>query len=113
VIFKQSQEQETAMELLKLIASPTMSEKFCADNLQISPYLSVNIRLARSDHPWLSQVVPLLSNARHRPRLPNYNQVSSLLQDMFERVLWEGMEPEEALKRTATALSYVIGGSCF
>jgi maltose-binding protein MalE len=102
-----------AMELLKLIASPSMSEMFCADNLQISPYLSVNIRLARANHPWLSKVVPLLKHARHRPRLPNYNQVSSLLQDMFERVLWDGMDPEEALDRTATALCYVIEGTCF
>jgi ABC-type glycerol-3-phosphate transport system substrate-binding protein len=113
VIFQQSEEQKTAMELLKLIASPAMSETFCADNLQISPYLSVNMRLARADHPWLSQVVPLLGHARHRPRLPNYNQLSSLLQEMFERVLWEGMDPEQALAKTATALSYVIEGSCF
>jgi hypothetical protein len=39
--------------------------------------------------------------------------VSSLLQEMFEQVLWDGMDPEAALEKTATALCYVVEGTCF
>jgi ABC-type glycerol-3-phosphate transport system substrate-binding protein len=108
VIFQQSEEQALALELLKLMATSDASATFCKENLQISPYVSVNQRFVGAAHPWLSELVPLLANVRNRPRIPNYNRVSGFLQDMFEHVLWEGADPEDAILKTSQALSVVL-----
>jgi len=108
VIFQQSDEQALSLELLKLMATSQASATFCEENLQISPYVSVNQRFARPVHPWLSELVPLLIYVRNRPLIPNYNRVSGFLQDMFEQVLWDGVDAEVAAKKTAQALSVVM-----
>ncbi|MBN1246192.1 MAG: extracellular solute-binding protein [Anaerolineae bacterium] len=108
VIFEQSEEQALALELLKLMATSNASATFCEENLQVSPYVSVNQRFASEAHPWLSALVPLLTYVRNRPLIPNYNRVSGFLQDMFEHVLWEGADPEDAIRKTAQALSVVM-----
>ena len=108
VIFQQSEEQSLSLELLKLMATSQASATFCEENLQISPYVSVNQRFARPDHPWLSELVPLLTYVRNRPLIPNYDRVSGFLQDMFEHVLWDGVDAEVAAKKTAQALSVVM-----
>jgi len=110
VIFQQSAEQEVCLEILKLMAISETSSTFCEENLQISPYVSVNQRFASPAHPWLSQLVPLLSFVRNRPLVPNYDRISGFLQDMFEHVLWDGVDAEGAVKRTAQALSVVMTG---
>ena len=46
VIFQQSTEQEVCLEILKLMATSEASAAFCEENLQISPYVSVNQRFA-------------------------------------------------------------------
>jgi ABC-type glycerol-3-phosphate transport system substrate-binding protein len=108
VIFEQSSEQDLCLELLKLMATRAASEAFCEENLQVSPYVSVNQRFVSEGHPWLSELVPLLAYARNRPLLSKYMQVSGFLQDMFESVLWEGADPEAAIERTAQALGIVL-----
>jgi ABC-type glycerol-3-phosphate transport system substrate-binding protein len=108
VIFRQSAHQNLCLELLKLTATRSASASFCEDNLQVSPYVSVNQRFVREDHPWLSEVVPLLAHVRNRPMLPNYARVSGYLQDMMERVLWDGMDAETEVRKTAQALEVVM-----
>lgn len=108
VIFQQSAEQELSLELLKLIATREASAAFCEENLQISPYVSVNQEFLKEEHPWLSQLVPLLVNVRNRPMLPNYVRVSGFLQDMIEHVLWDGADPEAEIRKTAEALAVVM-----
>ena len=108
VIFQQSEEQALSLELLKLMATSQASATFCEENLQISPYVSVNQRFARPAHPWLSQLVPLLTYARNRPMIPNYTRVSGFLQDMYEHVLWDGLDAEVTATKTAQALSVVM-----
>lgn len=108
VIFQQSEQQELALELLKLMATSKASAEFCEENLQISPYVSVNQRFVSEAHPWLAELVPLLAYTRNRPLIQNYNRVSGFLQDMLEHVLWEGADPETAIRKTAQALSVVM-----
>ncbi len=108
VIFQQSNQQELCLELLKLMATRDASVEFCAENLQLSPYVSVNQHFIRTDHPWLSELVPLMAYARSRPMLSNYNRVSGFLQDMLEHVLWEGADADVEVSKTAEALSIVM-----
>jgi multiple sugar transport system substrate-binding protein len=112
-IFEQSQEQELCLEILKLMATRDASREFCEDNLQVSPYVSVNQRFLSAEHPWLSQIVPLLTYVRNRPMHPNYMRISDFLQDMFENVLWEGADPETELQKTAQALSIVLSETVY
>jgi N,N'-diacetylchitobiose transport system substrate-binding protein len=108
VIFRQSGQQNLSLELLKLTASRSASAAFCEEHLQVSPYVSVNQRFVREDHPWLSQVVPLLAHVRNRPLLPNYARVSGYLQDMIEHTLWDGADPETEVRKAAQALEVVM-----
>ena len=108
VIFAQSDAQEIALQLLKLMATTEASARFCEENLQVSPYVSVNQRFLRGDHPWLRQIVSLVPYVRNRPVVPQYMRLSGFLQDMFEHVLWEGADPESEVRKTAEALSLIM-----
>ena len=55
--------------------------------------------------------MPLLRYVRNRPLVPNYDRISGFLQDMYEHVLWDGVDAEGAVKRTAQALSVVMEGT--
>lgn len=107
-VSQQSPVRDIALEILKLMSADEVSMAFCEENLQISPYRSANRRLQSSEHPWLSKVIPLLRYARQRPRVPHYIRMSGFLQDMFERVLWEGCDPDTAVRQTAQAVSLVF-----
>ncbi|MBN1249342.1 MAG: extracellular solute-binding protein [Anaerolineae bacterium] len=106
-IFRQSSRQGLCAEILRLMTTSEVSTEFCKENLQISPYVSTNRHLASVEHPWLHQIVPLLKYARHRPRIAGYIQLSNLLQDMFERILWEGEDPAAVVRQTSQVLSMV------
>ncbi len=107
-ILEQSPVSEICLEILKLAGSAGLSTNFCIENLQISPYRTVNERLATAKHPWLSTIIPLLQWARRRPVVRNYNQISHFIQEMVEHVLWDGMPIEETTRRTAQLLSLLI-----
>lgn len=108
VIFAQSDAQEIALQLLKLMATTEASTRFCEENLQVSPYVSVNQRFLHSEHPWLKQIVGLMPYVRNRPIVPQYMRISGFLQDMFEHVLWEGADPESEIRKTAQAISLIM-----
>jgi multiple sugar transport system substrate-binding protein len=103
-VFQQSSQQALCGEVLRTMAASNASAEFCEENLQISPYIAINRQLASAAHPWLSGVIPLLQFARLRPRVAGYIQLSSLLQDMFERILWHGADPASVVRETADAL---------
>lgn len=107
-VFQQSENRELTLELLKLVATRDASRQFCEENLQVSPYVSLNQRFMRSEHPWLQELVPLLAYVRNRPMHANYVRISGFLQDMFERVLWEGADPEVAVRKAIQALTVVM-----
>ena len=108
VILQQSPAREVCLEILKLVGSRGILAAFCEDGLQISAYRSLNRRLATPEHPWLEQVIPLLSLARSRPLLSDYPQVSRFLQKMLEQVLWAGAPLEETLRQTEQALALLL-----
>jgi multiple sugar transport system substrate-binding protein len=109
-VFRQSPVQDVCIEILKLMSADDVSLAFCEETLQISPYRSANRRLQSAEHPWLANLIPLLEFARHRPRVAQYIRMSGILQDMFERVLWEGGDPEATVHQTVQTLSLVFGG---
>jgi len=110
-VFRQSAHQDLCAEVLRLTTTSDVSTDFCIENLQISPYVVTNTRLSCPEHPWLSKIVPLLTHARHRPRVAGYLQLSNFLQDMFEHVLWEGVDPETAVRQTSQVLFQVGAGT--
>lgn len=110
-VFQQSTQQDLCGELLRTMATGGASTGFCEENLQISPHIAINRQLASAAHPWLSKLIPLLKFARLRPRVADYIQLSSLLQDMFERILWDGADPASVVRETSQVLSIVGSGS--
>ena len=108
-ILSQSEHQDICVNLLRLAMQSEMNLPFCQENFQISPSKRVNAQLKGPQHPWLSQVVPLLSIARPRPLLAEYTYVSRLVQLMFEQVLWEDAPIRETVAQTARTLKLLIG----
>ena len=104
-VLQQSPIVDISYELLKLTVTPDVLYGFCEENLQISPYRSVNQRLMDTSHPWFMMIIPLLTTARLRPLVRNYPQVSRFLQEMFLQVLWKGAPLEETVERTARSLA--------
>jgi multiple sugar transport system substrate-binding protein len=105
-VLQQSSQPELSLELLKLATAPEALSAFARENLQLTPYRSINRRLAGDGHhPWYAATVPLLSTARLRPLLGNYPQVSRFLQNMFLQVLWGGAPLDGVLKQTTELLA--------
>jgi ABC-type glycerol-3-phosphate transport system substrate-binding protein len=105
-VLRQSPQPEISLELLKLATAPETLSGFAKENLQLTPYRSINRRLATDvEHPWYTLAVPLLSTARPRPLLGDYPQVSRFLQNLILQVLWEGAPLQETLERTAELLA--------
>lgn len=105
-IFRQSPHKELCAEILSLMTAQDVSAEFCTEYLQISPYIGTNTDLATPQHPWLSQIVPLLKYARNRPKVAGYLRLSRFLQKMIEDVLWDRVDPETALRQTSLILSW-------
>lgn len=101
---RQAPHAEIALSLLRMASSPDASRSYCEDDLQISPYHSINKDLSCEDHPWLCEVIPFFQYARPRPLLRNYPQISPFLQDMLHRVLWLEENIETSVLRTSGAL---------
>ncbi len=101
---RQAPHAEISLSLLRMASSRAASQTYCEDELQISPYRSVNQALTSEGHPWLRTILPLMVHARSRPLLRNYPQISPFLQDMLHRVLWLGEDVEASVLRTSGAL---------
>lgn len=104
-VLQQSPVADVSHELLKLTVTPEILYRFCEENLQISPYHSVNQKLMDMSYPWFMMIIPLLATARLRPLVRNYPQMSRFLQEMFFQVLWKGSPLEETVERTARSLA--------
>ncbi len=105
-VLRQSSQPDISLELLKLATAPETLSAFAKENLQLTPYRSLNRRLAGdAHHPWYALIAPLLSTARPRPLLGDYPQVSRFLQNLFLQVLWEGAPLMETLERTSELLA--------
>jgi ABC-type glycerol-3-phosphate transport system substrate-binding protein len=105
---RQAPHAEIALTLLRVASSPEASRAYCEEDLQISPYHSVNEELANERHPWLREIQPLFRYAHLRPLLRNYPQISPFLQDMLHRVLWLGEDIEICVQRTSGALELLL-----
>jgi ABC-type glycerol-3-phosphate transport system substrate-binding protein len=107
-IFSQSKVQDVCLELFKIVALRDVLAEFCIENLQISPFVSVNKKFMAPVHPWLSSIVPLLKHARNRPMVRHYLRLSKYMQALFEKTLWDGATVEDAVKQTSTTLSLIL-----
>lgn len=104
-ILQQSPIIDISYELLKLTVTADVLYGFCEENLQISPYRSVNQSLIARSHRWFKMIIPLLATAHLRPLARNYSQMSRFLQEMFLQVLWNGAPLEATVERTARSLA--------
>ncbi len=107
---RQAEHQTLSLEIMKLALEPRALQAFFERELQISPFRSLNRRLACPEHPWLESIVPLLELAQVRPMLSEYVQFSRVVQLMFEEVLCEGVAVETAIRQTDKTLRLILAG---
>ncbi len=109
VIPEQSDHKELSLALVKEAITSTWITDFYAESFQISPYKSINQRLA-AEHPWMQTLIPLLEIARPRPLTEQYVRISRFLLQMFEKVVWEGAPVQETVEEMADYLKLLLAG---
>jgi len=107
-ILRQSPEGELCAEILKQVSTPEALKAYCEEHLQIAPHRTINAELSNSKHPWLKHIIPFLELARPRPFMGNYLHAALFLQDMLQKILWEGAPIEETVQHTAQALALLV-----
>lgn len=106
-VLRQSTLHDLSLDLLKRATTDPWILDFHGEGLQISPFKSVNRKLAEA-HPWLRRILSLVRVARPRPKMKQYTRVSRFLQQMFEEVLWHKAPVEATVRQTLNYLALLL-----
>ncbi|MGD2177061.1 MAG: extracellular solute-binding protein, partial [Anaerolineae bacterium] len=86
-VYRQAEEPELALEILKLAAGPGLMKEFCLTTGQNPPRMSVYKSLDPEGDWFLSKTSEMLYSARVRPLTPEYVRVSEQLRIMIENAI--------------------------
>lgn len=107
-VLRQSQQPELALEVLKLVASPELMERFCLCTSRIPSRRSV-LREINSERYWfLHEVTEVLALARPRPWSPFYAKLSAQFRIMVEDVLTHRLSPDQAVARARHGIQALV-----
>ncbi|HIC96210.1 TPA: extracellular solute-binding protein [Candidatus Bipolaricaulota bacterium] len=104
VIFRQSVEPISGLELLKLLSGPELMEEFCRRTGRKPTRISVARGLDPEKDWFIHETSKLLRVARVRPTIPQYARVSSRLQVMLANVLSGEETVDEAVERAQVVI---------
>ena len=107
-IYSQSKYPNQAAALLKRVFTPQILKPFCLQTSHNFSHKSV-ARAVGPEDGFLGRTAFLLEQARSRPSLPTYNQVSIEFQKMIELCLTGQCKAEEALARASERISAITG----
>ena len=108
-IYRQSHHPHEAAALLKKMLTPEILKPFSLQTGHNTTLKSVARAIGPDDDGFLGQTAFLLEQARSRPSLPTYNQVSLQFQGMIEACLKEDVSIEGAVDRAAERISAITG----
>jgi multiple sugar transport system substrate-binding protein len=101
VVYKQSPNQQLAMEIAKLATSPAIMRAFLLETSQHPPRVSIAEGLDEEKQPFLAETAPYLYQARTRPNFPEYSRLSDLLQEMIERTVRGEVQASRAVRESS------------
>lgn len=108
VIFRQSRDAKTSLEILKRVVSPALMREFCIKTGRSPTRVSV-VKTLGPEESWFSyRVSRFLHNARPRLDIPEYAGVSEQFQLMIENVISGRMRPEEAVKKAQEIIEVLV-----
>ena len=105
VIFRQSTYPQTTMEILKLLASPSLMEEFCRRTGRKPTRISVARTLDPERDWFIYEMSKLLEVAQVRPTIPQYARVSEQLQVMLANILNGTETVKGAMKRAQMVIN--------
>jgi len=105
VIFRQSAYPQTTMEILKLLASPSLMEEFCRRTGRKPTRISVARTLDPERDWFIYEMSKLLEVAQVRPTIPQYARVSEQLQVMLANILNGTETVKGAMKRAQMVIN--------
>ncbi|MBC7084700.1 MAG: hypothetical protein H5T95_14685 [Firmicutes bacterium] len=107
VVFRQSRHPEAALEVLKILASPSLMLEMCRLIGRKPTRVSV-VRSLDQERDWfIYETSRLLEIAHVRPIVPRYAQVSAQLQDMLAQTLEKRRSPAEAIAQAQAIIDYL------
>ncbi|MBC7169344.1 extracellular solute-binding protein [Candidatus Bipolaricaulota bacterium] len=107
VVFRQSRHPEAALEVLKILASPSLMMEMCRLIGRKPTRVSV-VRSLDQERDWfIYETSRLLEIAHVRPIVPRYAQVSAQLQDMLAQTLEKRKSPAEAIAQAQAIIDYL------
>lgn len=108
VIFRQSKDAKSVLEILKQVASPELMRTFCVETGRTPTRVSV-VQTLDPETNWFSyQVSQFLQSARSRPAIPQYAKVSEQFQLMIENALTKRMTPKKAVEEARKIINFLI-----
>ena len=107
VIFRQSAQKKTVLEVLKLLASPPLMREFCRRTGRKPTRISVAQSLDPERDWFIWKTSKLFEVGRVRPTIPQYARVSEQLQRLLASVL-EGEDLDEAISRTQAIIDALV-----
>ncbi len=107
VVFRQSPHPEEALEVLKILASPSLMMEMCRLIGRKPTRVSV-VRSLDQERDWfIYETSRLLEIAHVRPVIPRYAQVSAQLQEMIAQTLERRQSPTEAIAQAQAIIDYL------
>lgn len=108
VIFRQSKDPLTALEVLKRLVSPPLMREFCSKTGRSPTRLSV-VKELDPEANWFShRVAQLLPHAQARLDIPEYARVSEQFQLMIENALSRRLSPSQAVAKAREIMQALI-----
>jgi multiple sugar transport system substrate-binding protein len=104
-IYRQSHHPMDALALLRRVLTPEILKAFSLQTGQNPALKAVAEAIRPEEDGFLGRTAPLFVQARSRPPLPTYNQVSVQFQEMVEACLTEQLSVEIAVRRAAERIS--------
>ncbi|HIH96353.1 MAG TPA: extracellular solute-binding protein [Thermoplasmata archaeon] len=108
-IYRQAEDPELALEILKIATGPRLMKELCLATGQNPPRISVYKALDPERDWFLYQTSKMLYRARVRPLTPEYARVSEQLRAMIENAISGQMSVDKAVGRAAEIISAITG----
>ncbi len=108
VIFQQSKQAGTSLEILKKVVSPPLMQEFCTKTGRSPTRISVAQSLDAKDAWFSRQVSSLLHRARTRLNIPQYAAVSRQIQTMMENAISGRLPPSQAVEQARGIIDAIV-----
>jgi len=93
-----SEKKELAWEFIKMVCSKEIIAKYAAEFGKVAPRSDAAEVPEYAKDPYLKSILEYLTFTDFRDAMPGYSKVSSIIQEITEKIITEGIAPDQALE---------------